>query len=144
MRNATQSLAIGVAILLAAVPVFWIAVLTWNAFDGLTSMPKHYIAWSSAYAVWWVGFGAAIVFARKCSARGQRPWRQLTILLPFAAGLIAVAWLEVQSWSDPKHLFPPGFFAAPYVIAAGAGWVVRMLSNPTVETDAQQAARGSL
>jgi hypothetical protein len=44
-------------------------------------------------------------------------------------GLIAVGWLEVQSWRDPKHLFPVSFFAFPYVLSIAAGWVVHTLSN---------------
>lgn len=144
MKNAIRSLAIGLAVLLSAVPIALIAVLTWNAIDGLIFMPRGFIGWALSYTLWWVGFGAALVFARKLSRRSDMPWRLLHVVAPLVVGLIAVGWLEVKSWEDPKHLFPPGFFAIPYLLSIAVGWVVRMLSNSTVETDAQQAARGSL
>jgi hypothetical protein len=143
MRSAVRSLTIGLAVLLSAVPVVLIAVLTWNALDGLISMPRGFVAWASFYCLWWVGFAAALVLARRLSRR-LAPWHQVIVVAPLLVGLVAVGWLEVQSWQDPKHLVPPGFFAIPYVISIAAGWVARMLSNNTVETDAQQAARGSL
>ena len=43
----------------------------------------------------------------------------------------------MQSWQDPKHVFPVSFFAIPYVLSIVAGWVAHMLSNPSVNTDAR-------
>jgi hypothetical protein len=137
MRTTGQSLTIGVAILLAAMPVFWLFLATWNAIDGAISMPRLFLGWASAYVAWWLGFLASLVFARRCATRAERPWKRWGLLLPLTAGLIAIVWLEVQSWHDAKHLFPPGFFLAPYVIAIGAGWIIRMLSNNTPHSDAR-------
>jgi hypothetical protein len=144
MRTAVRSLTVGLAVLLSAVPVVLIAVLTWNAIEGLISMPHGFVGWASFYCLWWVGFGGVLVFARRLSRRSSTPWRQVSLMTLLLAGVVAVGWLEVQSWQDPKHLFPPSFFAVPYVVTIVAGLVARMLSNSTVETDAQQAARGSL
>jgi len=76
------------------------------------------------------------VFARML-ARSHKPWQQLSVVVPLAAGLIAVGWLEVQSWQDPKHVFPVSFFAIPYALSIAAGWVARMLSNHPVYADAR-------
>jgi len=136
MKRTIRALAIGVAVLVSAIPVAATAVLTWNAIDGLISMPQGFIGWSLSYVIWWVGFGAALVFARKL-ARSGKPWLQLGVVLPLVAGLVAVGWLEVQSWHDPKHVFPVSFFAIPYVLSIAAGWVAHMLSNPPVNADAR-------
>src|SRR6187549_4009769 len=127
MRTIVHALTIGLAVLVSAVPVVLIAVLTWNAIDGLIDMPRGFVGWASFYCLWWVGFGATLVFARRLSRRGGKPWRQVGTVILLLAGLVAVGWLEVQSWTDPKHLFPPGFFAVPYVFSIIAGWVTRML-----------------
>lgn len=130
---------IGIAILLAALPVFVLFILTWNAIDIAISMPELSSGWAFAYVAWWVGFLASLVFARRCGRR-EKPWTRWILLLPLAVGLVAIGWLEVKSWHDSKHLLPLGFFVIPYAIAVGAGGVLRMLSNNTSHSDTRGAA----
>ena len=140
MKIVPAHVAVGMTMLLSAVPVFIIALLTWNAIDGLITMPRLYTGWASAYVLWWVGFVAALVTARRIVSKTQQPWQQWRVVLPFVVGLIAIGWLEAQSWNDPKHLLPPGFYFLPYALSIVVGMTVRMLSNRRIETDRGAAA----
>jgi glucan phosphoethanolaminetransferase (alkaline phosphatase superfamily) len=137
MKRPLRALAIIVAALASAIPVFVMATFTFNTIGAFVSTPQQrLIGWTLAFVIWWVGFGAALVFARRLS-RSQKPWLEMRVIVPLIAGLISVALLEVQSWHSRQHGLMLGFFAVPFVLPIAAGWLVRMLSNRPVNPDAR-------
>lgn len=122
--------------LVSAVPVAWTALLTWNAIDAISFMPDFYIPQTIGFLLWWVGFFAAWLMARrKIQEKSVSP----AILISLCFGLIACAWIEFQSWHDPKHLFFPGFFLIPIAGCLIVAATAKMLSNHQFERDANGA-----
>ena len=146
MKRTVRALAIIVAVLASAIPVFAMATFTFNTIGELISMPQQrLIGWTLTFVVWWVGFGAALMFARRLS-RSQKPWLELRVIVPLIAGVIPIALLEMQSWHARQHGLMLGFFAIPFVLPVAAGWLIRMLSNRPVNPDARElpsSAEGS-
>jgi peptidoglycan/LPS O-acetylase OafA/YrhL len=137
-----DSMGTGVAItvllstLASAVPIAWVVLLTWNAIAAISFMPDFYIPQTIGFLLWWVGFVAAWLLARrKIQARSISP----SIFISLCLGLIACAWLEFQSWHDSKHLFFPGFFLIPIASCLIVATTAKMLSNHQFERDADGA-----
>lgn len=114
-----------VAVMLSAVPIFWLALFTYNA---ATNIPlfgffKYYsVGYLVAAAGAWVGLGTAAAFSRKAllsrSLAGIRSPLTITGLLAGLGGSVAI---EVIAWSSPQLSFPPGFFVWPMLCFIGIG-----------------------
>jgi hypothetical protein len=114
-----------VAVVLSVVPVFWLALFTYNA---ATNIPlfgffKSYsVGYLVAAAGAWVGLGTAAAFSRKALlSRSVAGIRSPLTIAGLLAGLGGTAAIEVSVWSNPQLAFPPGFFVWPMLCFIGIG-----------------------
>lgn len=133
------------AALLSAVPLLWLAVITYSSisnieyfgwFDGETA--GYFLAavacWSALLAS--VAF-CVIAWDHGISHAFRIPW----IMWPLIAGVggdLVICWL---TWNSPKLWFPPTFFMWPAATFIFAGLLRKMLPNPALNTDAERPQR---
>jgi hypothetical protein len=124
-----------VAVVLSAVPIFWLALFTYNA---VTNVPlfgffKYYsVGYLVAAAGAWVGLGTAAAFSRKAlRSRSLAGIRSPLMIAGLLAGLVGFAAIEVSVWSNPQLAFPPGFFVWPMLCFVAIGLLApRLPRNP--------------
>ena len=146
--RATRALVFGLAVLAAAMPIIWLAVVTYFGFTNV----RHY-GWldgnTAGYVLGslgcWISLVTSVWFVGRVTNGGSV--RQLLpspkTWLPVLVGVTGDAALYLLLKENPKIAFPLTFFIWPTAAFVVAGLFCAMLPNNTHERDASQAPRPS-
>ena len=135
----SRLLLIAAAVILSAIPVFWMALILYVQFFNLVGLDPPYWREFVSAALFWVGFAASLVFAKRCFASGLDAAFSPVLILTIILGIVGGIAEELILVHNPKTSFAIGFFELAPVSWVVAGFVASMLPNPAVNTDGPPA-----
>ena len=98
-----------VALALSALPVLWMTVLASTQYGNLWLEPPHWREFPCIVA-FWIGFAAAIVFARRCFIGRSAFAGSAGLLVLIGVGVVGGISEEIMLLNNAKTPFPIGYF----------------------------------
>jgi hypothetical protein len=134
-----RRLLIAAAIILSAMPVFWMGLILFVQFFNVIGLDPPYWREFACAALFWVGFASSLVFARRCFAGDLRAALSPVLMLAIMVGIAGGIAEELILVNNPKTQFPLGFFELAPLSWLVAGVVASLLPNPALNADVPPA-----